>query len=273
MKKLVALTLLTPLALLTCARGPELPTAATRVAPPESLDGGVSTSAIGDVKTGPGDLEIFNVRMDRQNALTGESILRQYADPGETYRIEPGERIELWVEYRGVANPRVRVDWGEGEIDRFDGHVCGGCLFYHTYPIPGVFTVVVTVDDEAGTIVRRTFVLNSLPLDAPPAVLGVAVTGSWCSLPHLTGPGGIDCTPTGGTCSATFPAGTTVTLDFSAVAVASAEVSASVLSCTVFNGWIGACAGIGTGAGNSASCTLTLPSGMTTTTLQTTNSD
>jgi hypothetical protein len=197
--------------------------------------------------------------MDRQDPRTGASILRQYANPGQTYQMGVGEQIELWVEYRGAVNPRVRVDWGAGESERFDGHVCGSCRLYHTYPSAGTFTVVVTIDDQAGTVVRRTFVLNSRPTEF--GTLTVSVTGSFCTLPHLLGPGGIDCTTTGGTCSATLPAGSTVTLTFNNA------------SCTVFNGWLGACAGVGTGAGTSASCTFILPAGASSVTLKTLNSD
>jgi hypothetical protein len=231
-------------------------------------DGAVGASALGDVKTGPGDLEIFNVRLDRQNPANGASILRQYANPGGVYRMNLGEQIELWVEYRGSAsNPRVRVNWGAG--GDIDGRLCGDCRFYRTYDSLGTFTVVVTVDDQAGTTVRRTFVLDSSPPSS--AILNVSVTGSYCTPPHLKGPG-IDCTPTGGTCTASYPAGSSVTLTFTSVGFVFARTSAIACSPDAyFNGWAGACAGVGTGAlfGTSASCTLTLGSGTTSATLKT----
>ena len=267
MKNFPAVILAVPFALLSCARGPEMPTGASIPAGLSGPNGIAGASAVGDVKTGPGDLEIFNVRLDRQDPRTGASILRQYANPGGVYRTEFGEQIEVWVEYRGSAgNPRVRIDWGAG--GEVDGHVCGDCRFYRTYQAPGVYTVVVTVDDQAGTVVRRTFVLNS-GLDEP-AILNLAVTGSYCALPHLIGPGGLDCTPTGGTCSATFAAGSTVTLSFSGTPFPT--VGTRLFVCpTYFAGWEGACSGVGTGVlfGTSASCTLTLPAGTTSATLKT----
>lgn len=272
MRKPVLFLAVSSMTFVTCARGPEGNPVAPRMAGVVvSDDGAVRASAVGDEKTGPGDLEIFNVRMDRQNARTGASILRQYANPGQTYAMLPGEQIELWVEYRGANNPRVTVDWGAGEADRQDGHVCGTCRLYHTYPRAGVFTVVVTLNDLAGTTVRRTFTLNSLP-PRENAVLNLAfLNNAFCGeTARLTGPGGLDCTrtggTTGGTCSATFGAGTSVTLNYSVN---------QAFPCTVFNGWFGACAGVGTGAlfGSTASCTLTLPAGVTNVSVNTFNDD
>jgi hypothetical protein len=117
--------------------------------------GFVQGSASGDVKSGPGDLEIFNVRMDRQT-ISGASILRQYANPGGEYAIKEGETIELWAEYRGANNPRLLVNWGDGQSDFIN---CGSCLMKHTYSQAGRFTVKVTLDDRVATTVTRTFVL------------------------------------------------------------------------------------------------------------------
>ena len=129
--------------------------------------GNASGLAAGDVKNGPGALVIDDVRMDRQNS-SGASILRQYANPGETYRMEVGETIELWVEWdRNIGkipagtipnNPRLTVNWGEGETDFVN---CGSCRLTHTYPRAGVFTVKVTLDDRLNTTVERTFFLNT----------------------------------------------------------------------------------------------------------------
>jgi hypothetical protein len=257
MKKFQAVLLLAPIVFLSCGQEPKSPTASSAITPAQVSFGTVGASAVGDVKVGSGDLEIFNVRMDRQNASTGASILRQYANPGGIYQMAIGERIELWVEYRGAVNPRVRVDWGAGGDQ--DGSICGGCLYYHTYPAAGLYNVVVTVDDQAGTTVRRTFALNSLPPDPGRATLNLSVAGTFCDIPHLLGPGGLNCTNSGGTCSASFTAGTSVTLTWNAV------------SCTAFAGWSGACAGVGTGAGTSASCTLVLPAGSSSVTLSVIN--
>ena len=128
--------------------------------------GTVGLLADGDVKTGSGPITIESVRMDRQTP-SGASVLRQYANPGQEYRMVPGETIELWMEWvRGgnnaPSNPRFLVDWGEGEIDRFDFTPCGSCLLKHKYPQAGRYAVKVTLDDRAGTTVTRTFYLNSL---------------------------------------------------------------------------------------------------------------
>lgn len=117
-----------------------------------------SDSAVGDVKAGPGALEIANLRMDRQTS-SGESILRQYAFPGEEYAMGEGETIELWAEWNAnqvSRNPRLLVDWGDGQSDFIN---CGSCLMKHSYPSAGRFIVTATLDDLSGTMVTRTFVL------------------------------------------------------------------------------------------------------------------
>ena len=91
MKNFPAVILAVPFALLSCARSPEMPTGASIPAGLSGPNGIAGASAVGDVKTGPGDLEIFNVRLDRQDPRTGASILRQYANPGGVYRTEFGE--------------------------------------------------------------------------------------------------------------------------------------------------------------------------------------
>lgn len=128
--------------------------------------GGVQGSAAGDVKSGPGDLEIFNVRLDRQTP-SGTSIVRQYANPGREYVINAGETIELWAEYRGANNPRFKANWGDGTDDFIN---CGSCLMKHTYTRSGRFTVTVTLDDRVSTTVTRTFVLYTV-VEAPPGAL------------------------------------------------------------------------------------------------------
>ncbi len=120
--------------------------------------GVVQGSAAGDVKSGPGDLEIFNVRMDRQTP-SGNSIVRQYANPGGEYAIKAGETIELWAEYKGANNPRFIANWGDGTSDFIN---CGSCLMKHAYPQDGRFAVKVTLDDRVATTVTRTFVLYTV---------------------------------------------------------------------------------------------------------------
>lgn len=154
---------------ISCAQVPSTPSPSAR-ATIEGSAGLVSSAADGDVKTGNGALEIIRLRMDRQTA-SGVSILRQYALPGVTYAMEAGETIELWPEWDPnlnfvptviPQNPRLTVDWGAGEPDSPSDINCGSCLLRHKYKVPGVYRVVVTLNDRSGTSVSRTFFLNSL---------------------------------------------------------------------------------------------------------------
>ena len=123
-----------------------------------AADGRVGASAAGDVKVGSGALEIVRLRMDRQTS-SGTSIVRQYANPGQTLAMNRGETIELWAEYPPeVANPRFRVDWGDGVVD-ITG--CGSCLLRHSYPAEGNYMVRASLDDRVSTTATRTFSLDS----------------------------------------------------------------------------------------------------------------
>ncbi len=143
-----------------CSRdnSPSLTTPSSNSAPVVAADQGVvGASAVGDVKVGTGPLEIVRLRMDRQTS-SGASVLRQYADPGQTYVMSPGETIELWAEYpAAVPNPRFKVDWGDGSEPDITG--CGSCLLTHAYPNTGVYTVKASLDDRVSTTVTRTFTL------------------------------------------------------------------------------------------------------------------
>ena len=119
----------------------------------------VTGLAAGDVKSGPGTLDIERVRMDRQSG--GRSAMRQYVQPGGVYAVTVGETVELWVEYSGATNPRLRVDWGAGEPDSPDITGCGSCLLTHPYRSAGRFTVNVTLDDRVSTTVTRTFRIDT----------------------------------------------------------------------------------------------------------------
>lgn len=120
-------------------------------------NGRVGASADGDVKVGAGPLEIVRLRMDRQTSA-GVSIFRQYADPGRTYAVIPGETIELWAEYpAAVANPRFKAEWGDGSADIVG---CGSCLLKHVYPSAGIYTVRASLDDRISTTVTRIFLLD-----------------------------------------------------------------------------------------------------------------
>jgi hypothetical protein len=110
-----------------------------------------------DVKVGKGPLEIVRLRMDRQTP-SGVSVLRQYADPGQTYVMNPGEKIELWAEYPAVVpNPRFKVEWGDGSEPEITG--CGSCRLTHLYPNAGIYKVKASLDDRISTTVTRTFAL------------------------------------------------------------------------------------------------------------------
>jgi hypothetical protein len=135
----------------------------------------VGASADGDVKVGTGSLEIVRLRMDRQSS-PGVSVLRQYVNPGQTYEIKPGETIELWAEYPPeVANPRFRVEWGDGAIDATG---CGSCLLTHRYLKPGRYVVKASLDDRISTLVTRTFTLNT-----PENSVAACAPGSVSSIP------------------------------------------------------------------------------------------
>lgn len=128
--------------------------------------------ADGDVKVGTGPLEIVRLRMDRQSA-PGVLVLRQFANPGGVYVIRAGETIELWAEYPStVANPRFKVEWGDGSSD-FTG--CGSCLLAHRYSNDDVYTVRASLDDLVSTRVTRTFVLNASTQGATAAIPGGTV--------------------------------------------------------------------------------------------------
>lgn len=159
MKRIATMSIVFPgvLFLAGCGQSPQAPSEIKSTSVAVNDGSGVTSHADGDVKAGSGALDLVRLRMDRQTS-SGESILRQYALPGQTYPMAPGETIELWAEYSGVNNPRFFVNWGEGDTDFVN---CGSCLMKHTYARPGVYTVVVKLDDRVSTTVTRTFVLNA----------------------------------------------------------------------------------------------------------------
>lgn len=141
-----------------CSQGPGTPSSVT--SPTAATAAGTvsasATGASGDVIVGNGPLEFVRLRMDRQNSL-GASVLRQYALPGQTYQMEAGETIELWAEWVSPTNPRLIINWGEGDTDFVN---CGSCLMKHTYRRPGVYVVSAKLDDRVSTTITRTFTLN-----------------------------------------------------------------------------------------------------------------
>ena len=157
------------------------PTAATAIG-----SGGVSADAVGasgDVIVGNGALEFVRLRMDRQTS-SGASVVRQYALPGQTYAMEAGETIELWAEWVSPTNPRLIVNWGEGDTDFVN---CGSCLIKHTYRRTGVYTVSAKLDDRVSTTITRTFTLNAIP--------NTAESLEFCSAGSITIPNKGNATP------------------------------------------------------------------------------
>lgn len=183
----------------SCSQGdtPRLTSPTVPTAGAANGGGIVGSLATGDVKVGAGAVEIDAAQLDRQTPA-GVSILRQYALPGVEYRMEVGETIQIWVEYdrgdgdvpSGVSgNPKLLVDWGEGEIDRFDFSPCGACKLKHTYPRAGRYTVKVTLDNRAGTTVTRTFFLNSVDVASCVAPSSVPIPNfDVCSSTHNLAP-------------------------------------------------------------------------------------
>jgi hypothetical protein len=234
----------TALFLAFCSQGPS-PSPAGPSSAPASVaaldDGRVGLSADGDVKVGTGALEIVRLRMDRQSP-PGVSVLRQYADPGRTYAMNAGETIELWAEYPAqVANPRFRVEWGDGGIDATG---CGSCLLTHRYPNPGTYTVKASLDDRVSTLVTRTFALEeSKPGDGPsitsftsfplgPLAVGFGTNLIWtttnavsCSIDQGVGP--VSCNGT--RFVAPLAASTTYTLTATALGKTPASATTTVI--------------------------------------------
>jgi hypothetical protein len=193
----------------SCSQG-DAPRLAGPTAPAATLAGAgaatgtVGSLAAGDVRVGTGPLEIDAVQLGRETS-SGASILKQYANPGGEYRMEVGETIQIWVEYdrgdgdypSGVSgNPRLIIDWGEGEIDRFDFTNCGACKLKHVYPRAGRYAVKVTLDNRAGTTVTRSFFLSSVDLATcvPPSSstvpdLIVCGAGTYNVSPYFSGSG------------------------------------------------------------------------------------
>ncbi len=261
----------------SCGGADRMPSSASVIPASTSATGGFSLAAgaecagtTPDAIVGPGALTLERLRMDRQTP-GGVSVLRQYACGGATYRISPGETIELWAEWSGAASPRIRIDWGAGEPNSPDATSCGSCLLRHAYPTAGLYRVTVTLDDRVSTTVTRTFLLDardSMPTArvsivcspvGPPALaprapsmmapvschgaIGVQAGGEG----KITGLG-FDCSSlTGGTCALDVPLGTVLTVNATGNSISHRVVS-----------WQGACAGIGATGTYNETCTFTV---------------
>ena len=143
-------------------------------------DGKAGASAVGDVKVGNGVLEIVRLRM------TGGNAGALYVNPNGSYAISKGATIELWAEWdpSGMPrNPRLIVNWGEGEAD-FTG--CGSCKLTHKYNMEAVFTVTATLDDLTGTMVTRKFTLDARSPAEPTASPSPALVGGCFSFTNTS---------------------------------------------------------------------------------------
>ena len=113
--------------------------------------GEVGSSAAGDVQNGP--IEILRVRVRPKDAPGF------YAEPGGTYRVDPGSPVEFWVEWTSstplATPPRLAMDWDFSESDNIH---CGPCLINKTFPA-GRRTVTVRMDDRVSGLTKRTFTI------------------------------------------------------------------------------------------------------------------
>lgn len=110
--------------------------------------------APGDVKNGP-----LNIDRVRVRPSTGPGF---YAEPGGAYRVDPGATNEFWVEWssdRAVADaPKLVIDWGS-PLGADNIH-CGPCRLEKTFQA-GIRTITVKLDDRAGGVTSRTFVIDA----------------------------------------------------------------------------------------------------------------
>jgi hypothetical protein len=142
----------------------------------------VQGSAAGDVKNGP--IEIALVRVAQTDGVPAF-----YAFAGGEYVVRPDLEVEIyvqiWTSNPTVQNPRLIVDWGDGERDNIG---CGSCRLARTYRTEGRYRVTVTMDDRISGVTTRAFTLNVTNPVAPPtsgaltfsngALISVPATGS-----------------------------------------------------------------------------------------------
>lgn len=156
--------LLAALLIASCSQGPTAPSAigAKAATPAATADGVASGSAAGDFKTGPVDMDINLVRVAQT-----DGVQAFYANPGGEYNVIPGRQVEIyvqiWTSNPVVQNPRLIVDWGEGERDHIG---CGSCRLTKTYNTENKYKVTVTLDDRVSSFTTRTFTLNVRKADA-----------------------------------------------------------------------------------------------------------
>jgi len=201
------LTISTMVAMLavSCAQAPTTPTKvaqqAGRTASPV-WDTGVRSLAAGDAKSGPTDIDLNLLRV----AQAPGGVSAFYASAGGSYGIGINSEVEIyaqiWTSNPAITNPRIIVDWGNGERDNTG---CGSCRLSKTYRTGGSYRVTVTLDDRVNSTTSRTFTLNvgELPLQRA----GFGVFNGELSTTDATHPLTFDGTPFGpptpspGTCS------------------------------------------------------------------------
>ncbi len=148
--------LLLALALASCSQGPTAPTSAKPATASAASDGVVNGSAAGDVKTGPVDMDMNLIRVSQTNGVAAF-----YANLNGEYTVHPGRDteiyVQIWTSNPVVQNPRLIVDWGDGERDNIG---CGACRLSKRYNNEGRYRVTVTLDDRVSSFTTRSFTLN-----------------------------------------------------------------------------------------------------------------
>ncbi len=136
------------------------------------MGGEVGSSAVGDVKNGP--IEILRVR------VRPEGTIGFYAEPGETYLVNPDVPVEFWVEWKSdtplATPPRLAMDWDFSESDNIN---CGSCLLNKSFPA-GRHPVTIRMDDRVGGLTQRTFTIEAFRTKAECSALasGTVVAAS-----------------------------------------------------------------------------------------------
>lgn len=150
--------LLAALLIISCSQSPTAPTATPGKSDQTIAlgEGGVRSLAAGDVNVGPNPIDMNLVRVSQTNGVAAF-----YANPGGEYLVLTGADVEVYVQIWSrnppVENPRLIVDWGNGQRDNVG---CGGCRLSSRYETEGKYKVTVTMDDRVSSTTTRTFTLN-----------------------------------------------------------------------------------------------------------------
>ena len=114
-------------------------------------------SAVGDVQTGPIEIQLVRVAQTNEPAF--------YAFAAFSYAIKVRRETEVYVQMWSSSSPlgdapRLVIDWGDGGSDNIH---CGPCRSSHTYEREAAHLVTVTLDDRVGGVTRRSFTLDTRP--------------------------------------------------------------------------------------------------------------